>query len=149
MIKTIMLLIALLFVLSCAGMQQENAPAVPEAQPTVPVVQGKNYSGKWTGQSIIEGQGIMDNLDLTLVHQNGTVTGVMSDSQGFVSNASLMDVELNEKTLKFSFMATTPMGSMPVKSVGTFSEDSKEMSLAFVVPDLNMTGNGKLIRSEN
>jgi hypothetical protein len=154
--KLVLILIALLLTISCASVQESKAPVSPAAPLTAPsapvlapVVQAPNYSGRWIGQSVIEGQGMIDTLDLTLVHQNGIVTGVVSDSQGYMSNAGLTDVDLKEKTLKFSFIAATPMGSIPVNSIGTFSEDSKELAISFVVTSMNMSGNAKLVRTEN
>jgi hypothetical protein len=86
-------------------------------------------------------------MDLTLVHEGDKVTGVISDTQGFLSSTQLTDVILKEKTLTFSFIASTPMGNVNVNSTGTFSEDDKEFTLTFTVPELNMRGSGKLVKS--
>jgi hypothetical protein len=131
------LLFAFLIITSCAGVQEvkKEIKAAP------------NYSGKWTGQSFIETQGITDNIDLTLIHEDGVISGSISDSQGFLSNTQLTNVVLKEKTLTFSFIASTPMGNMQVNSTGAFSDDDKELTWTFIVPDLNMSGNGKLKKS--
>ena len=131
--KIVAFSIVLLFVMSCAGLQKDK--------------RGPNYSGRWNGQSFIEGQGITDNLDLTLIHEGGIITGMISDTQGFLSNTQLTNVALKERTLTFSFIASTPMGNVQVNSIGTFSEDNKELVLTFTVPDLNMGGNAKLVKS--
>jgi hypothetical protein len=135
--KIAALLIVFICIVSCAGVQEvkKEIKATP------------NYSGKWTGQSFIEGQGITDNMDLTLVHEGDKVTGVISDTQGFLSSTQLTDVVLKEKTLTFSFIASTLMGNVNVNSTGTFSEDDKEFALTFTVPELNMGGSGKLVKS--
>lgn len=135
--KIAALFIAILFIVSCAGVQEVNK----EVKLT------PDYSGKWTGQSLIEAQGMTDTLDMSLIHESGVITGVISDTQGFLSNAPLINVVLKEKTLTFSFIASTPMGNMQVNSIGIFSEDSRELALTFIVPDMNMTGNAKLLKS--
>jgi hypothetical protein len=133
----IILICVLLFILSCTGVQQ-----VREEIKIAP-----NYSGKWSGQSMIEVQGFIDNIELTLVHEGNIITGILNDTAGYLSNVQLTDVDLKEKTLTFLFIASTPMGNIPVNSTGTFSEDEKELSITFMIPNLNMSGNAKLIRS--
>lgn len=133
----IILICALLFFLSCTGVQQ-----VREEIKIVP-----NYSGKWSGQSMIEAQGFIDNLELALVHEGNIITGILNDTAGYISNVQLTDVDLKGKTLTFLFIASTPMGNITVNSTGTFSEDEKELSITFMIPNLNMSGNAKLIRS--
>jgi hypothetical protein len=96
---------------------------------------------------MIEVQGFIDNIELTLVHEGNIITGILNDTAGHVSNVKLTDVDLKEKTLTFLFIASTPMGNIPVNSTGTFSEDEKELSITFMIPSLNMSGNAKLIRS--
>jgi hypothetical protein len=128
---------ALLFIMSCAGIQE-----IRKDIKTAP-----NYSGKWSGQSIIEAQGIVDNLDLTLVHEGNIITGILTDTAGYISKAQLTNVSLKEKTLTFIFMASTPMGNIQINSTGAFSEDERELALTFVIPELNMSGNAILIRS--
>lgn len=125
--------------MSCAGIQEvkKEVKAAP------------NYSGKWTGQSVIEAQGIIDNLELDLVHKSDGLTGTITDTAGYINNAQLSNVDLKERTLTFSFIASTPMGNITVNSTGTFSEDEKEIVLTFVIPDMNMNGNARLIRAGN
>jgi len=135
--NSIILIYSLLFIMSCAGIQE-----VKEEVKTAP-----NYSGKWIGQSIIEAQGTIDNLELILIHKGDELTGTITDTAGYISNAQLTNVDLKEKTLTFSFIASTPMGNISVNSSGTFSEDERELVLTFVIPDLNMSGNARLIRS--
>lgn len=135
--KIVALLIAILFISSCAGVREVKKEVTTEP----------NYSGIWTGQSYIEGQGMTDNLNMTLVHEGEAITGMISDTQGFMSNTQLTNVVLKGKTLTFSFIASTPMGSVQVNSTGSFSEDDKELVLTFIVPDLNMGGNAKLFKS--
>ena len=133
----VIIIFAFLFMMSCAGIQE-----VRKEIKTAP-----NYSGKWIGQSMIEAQGIIDNLDLTLVHEGNIITGILTDTAGYISKAQLTNVNLKEKTLTFIFIASTPMGNIPVHSTGTFSEDERELALAFVIPDMNMSGNARLIKS--
>jgi len=122
---------------SCAGIQE-----IKKEVKTTP-----NYSGKWIGQSIIEAQGIIDNLEMILVHKGDELTGTITDTAGYINNAQLTNVDLMEKTLTFSFIASAPMGNITVNSTGTFSEDGRELVLTFMIPDLNMSGNSKLIRA--
>jgi hypothetical protein len=137
--KIMTFFIALLFITSCAGIQtgKKEVETAPD------------YTGRWTGQSYFnaQGQSITDNLDLNLVHKDGIITGILNDSAGYMSNTLLINVELKEKTLTFSFIASTPMGNIEVNSTGTFSEDNKELGLTFVIPDMNISGNAKLKRS--
>lgn len=135
--KIVVLLIAFLFIACCAGVQKVKKEIKEEP----------NYSGKWTGQSFIDGQGMVDNIDLNLVHEGGAITGVISDTQGFMSNAILSNTELKGKSLTFSFIASTPMGNVQVNTTGTFSDDGKELVLSFKVPNLNIGGNAKLKKS--
>ncbi len=127
--KTLILLLALLFVTSCAGLFGGKAP---------------NYSGKWIGPAYIDGQGDPDNWDLTLNHEGGTITGTLTDEAGYMSDVKLIKVEFKEKVLEFSFVASTPMGDVQCNCTGTFSEDNLEYSLTFEVPDMDMGGNAKL-----
>jgi hypothetical protein len=135
--KIVALLIAILFIASCAGVQEVKKG----------VVTGPNYSGLWTGQYSIEAIGTIAKLDLTLIHKDATITGTITDSENYVSNTPLTNVVLKEKTLTFSCTASTPMGNLQVDYAGTFSEDDKELTLTFVVPSMNVGGNAKLIKS--
>ncbi len=137
--KNWIIICALLFIVSCSGIWE-----VRKEIKTAP-----NYSGKWIGQSMIETQGIIDNLDLTLVHEGNIITGILTDTAGYISKAPLTNVNLKENMLTFIFMASTPMGNIQINSTGTFSEDERELVLKFVIPDLNMSGNARLIRSGN
>lgn len=124
---------AFLFASGCAGL-----PTVKETT---------NYSGEWTGQSYINAQGMVDNLNLVLVHEADEISGVISDSQGFMSNTPLSDTKLTGKILVFSFVAATQMGNMQINSTGTFSEDGKTLDLSFTIPDMNIEGNASLKKS--
>ena len=132
--KATVLAMAILFITGCAGMTMFQDAA--------------NYSGKWTGLSYFEvQQGVAGSLDMDLVHEGDVISGVISDAQGYMSNTQLTNVALNDKTLTFSFLASTPMGSVQIDSTGTFSEDGEALELHFLVPDMNIAGSASLKKS--
>jgi hypothetical protein len=153
--KTIMLLIALFFITSCAGLQgkkaQDNsvtpgAPVEFKAQDAAtPVVKSPNYSGTWTGPLDIQGQ--TATLILSLVQEGDIITGTISDAQGQMGSSQIANPVLKDKTLSFSIMFTGPQGAIPVNFTGTFSEDTKDCALYLEVPGMGFSGNAKLVRS--
>ena len=132
--KATVLAMAILFITGCAGMSMFK--------------EAVNYSGKWTGSSYFEvQQGVAGTLDMDLVHEGDVISGVISDGQGYMSNTQLTNVELNDKTVTFFFIASTPMGNIQIDSTGTFSEDGEALELHFLIPDMNVAGNGSLKKS--
>lgn len=136
--KTIMLLIALLFTLSCAGVQEGKAPGTPVLQPM-------NYTGTWTGSVNVQGQ--TGTLTMSLIHEGDKITGTMSDASGMISNAQLTNAVLKDKTLSFSIILESPQGSVPINFTGAFSEDNKEYAATLEVPIMQMTADVNFVKS--
>ncbi len=136
--KTIILLIALLFTVSCAGVQEGKAPGAPVLQPT-------NYTGTWTGSVDVQGQ--TGTLTMSLVHEGDKIIGTMSDASGMISNAELTNAVLKDRTLSFSIVLESPQGSVPINFTGAFSEDNKEYAATLEVPMMQMSMNVNFVRS--
>lgn len=136
--KTIMLLICILFTVSCAGVQEGKAPGAPVLQPT-------NYTGTWTGSVNVQGQ--TGTLIMSLIHEGDKVTGTLSDGSGMISNAELTNAVLKDKTLSFSIVFVSPQGSVPINFTGTFAENNKEYAATLEVPMMQMTADVKFIKS--
>jgi len=136
--KTIMLLIALLFAVSCAGVQEGKTPAAP-------VLQAPNYTGTWTGSVSVQGQ--TGTLIMSLIHEGDKITGSLSDGSGMISSAELTNAVLKDKILSFSIIFASPQGSVPINFIGAFSEDSKEYAATLEVPMMQMTADVKFIKS--
>ena len=136
--KIIMLLIAFLFTVSCAGVQKSKAPVAP-------IVPAPNYTGTWTGPVSVQGQ--TGTFIMSLIHEGDTITGTLSDGSGMISNAQLTNVVLKDRVLSFSIIVASPQGSVPVNFTGTFAENNKEYTATFEVPMVQMSGNVKFIKS--
>lgn len=136
--KTIILLIAILFTMSCAGVQESKTPGAP-------VLQAPNYTGTWTGSVNVQGQ--TGTLIMSLIHEGDKITGTLSDASGMISNAELTNAVLNDKVLSFSILLASPQGSVPINFTGAFSEDNKEYAATLQVPMMQMTADVKFIKS--
>lgn len=133
--KTIMVLIALLLTLSCAGIQETKKEA-----PTIP-----NYTGTWTGPVYVQGQAA--TLILALIQEGDKITGTISDGQGQMPSTEITNAVLKDKVLSFSVPITSPQGTVLVNFTGTFSEDNKEYALYFEVSGMQFSGNATLKKS--
>lgn len=136
--KTILLLIALLFTASCAGVR-DSAP------PGAPILKTSNYTSTWTGSVDVMGQ--TGTLIMSLIQAGDKITGTMSDASGMISNAELANAVLKDKVLSFSIIFESPQGSVPINFTGTFADNNKEYAAMLEVPMMQMRANVKFIKS--
>lgn len=136
--RTIILMIAVLFTLSCAGVQEGQTPGSPVLQPA-------NYTGTWTGSVDVQGQ--TGTLIMSLIHKGDKITGTMSDISGMISNAELTNAVFKDKVLSFSIVLVSPQGSVPINFTGTFAENNKEYAATLEVPMMQMSADVKFIKS--
>ena len=140
-----MLLIALLFTVSCAGVQESKAPSPPSLSTAASVVQSPNYTGTWTGSVDVQGQA--GTLTMSLIQNGDKISGTMSDASGMISEAQMTNVVFKDKSLSFSISLTSPQGSVPINFTGAFAENNKEYAATLEVPMMQMSVNVKFLKS--
>ena len=101
-----------------------------------------DITGTWEGDAYLDGQDAPNTMTIVIKKTGNVYSGTITDSYGYINAAELKDIKLDKNKLTFTYVGTSPNGSVVMENIMTIK--SNEMTGTFKTTDGTFSGTYKM-----